>query len=339
MTLVVVASGYAVGTDANPWRDSAASVTTARGASPTEAPQPVVTAADRRATEKTQLRIVRKERKARQLAVREAKERAKRQAALKKKRQEARRTAALESTPYTFKIGSFNVLGSQHTGPRGQRQNFPSAAARTPRAASLARNHGVDILGTQELQEDQLAGLTAQTGMAAWPGRAWGASETHNSILYDPSVFEFVAGESFNITFMSRSRPQPILRLRHRKTSRELYVVNTHPSAGEGKYAVERDRGYASIVSVVNRLQDTGLPVLLTGDMNDRERFYCNVVGRTALTASSGGGAGCAPPPGPVPVDWVVGSGVSWSGYQRDTSPVTQKISDHFFISATATVN
>lgn len=253
-------------------------------------------------------------------------------------RREERRLAKLRSTPYTFTIGSFNVLGSQHTRSGGQKSSYPSAVVRTPRAAALARAHGVDILGTQELQEDQLPVLTAQTGMRAWPGFEWGTAETDNSILYDPEVFEFVSGDVFHITFMGRTRPQPILRLRHRATTRELYVVNAHPSAGEGQYAAERDRGHATIAAVVNQLDASGLPVLVTGDMNDRERFYCNVVARTPLTASNGGGAGCAPPPPPIPVDWVVGSRVAWSGYHRDTTPVEQKTSDHFFISATATV-
>ena len=38
---------------------------------------------------------------------------------------------------------------------------------------------------------------------------------------------------------MGRPRPQPIVRLRHLATQRELYVVNTHPSAGDGAYAAE----------------------------------------------------------------------------------------------------
>lgn len=257
---------------------------------------------------------------------------------LRADRREQRRIAKLQSTPYTFTIGSFNVLGSQHSTAKGLKPNYPPASVRTPRAAALASAHGVDILGTQELQEDQLPVLTARTGMRAWPGFEWGSAETDNSILYDPEVFEFVSGDVFHITFMSRSRPQPILRLRHRATTRELYVINAHPSAGGGKYAGERDRGHATIAAVVNELHASGLPVLVTGDMNDRERFYCNVVARTPLTASNGGGAGCAPPPSPIPVDWVAGSGVSWSNYRRDTTPVDQKTSDHFFISATATV-
>jgi endonuclease/exonuclease/phosphatase family metal-dependent hydrolase len=175
--------------------------------------------------------------------------------------------------------------------------------------------------------------------MAAYPGFGWGEAETDNSVLWDPGLFELVSGSKFTITFMGRPRPQPIVRLRHLATGREFYVVNTHPSAGDGKYAAERANGHNTLVSVVNGLKGEGLPVLVTGDMNARAEFYCRVVPAAGLTASNGGSYanGCAPPPEPLPVDWVVGSGTAWSGYWRDTGPVEQKVSDHFFISATAT--
>jgi endonuclease/exonuclease/phosphatase family metal-dependent hydrolase len=246
--------------------------------------------------------------------------------------------AAVATGPFSFRIGSFNVLGSQHTGPGGSRSKYPAATTRTAGAANLVAKHGVDVLGTQELQADQLRDLQGRTGMAAYPGFAWGEAETDNSVLWDPGVFELVTGSRFTINFMGRPRPQPIVRLRHLATGQELYVVNTHPSAGGGKYAAERANGHHTLVSVVNGLQDEGVPVLVTGDMNDREAFYCRVVPAAGLTASNGGSyaGGCTPPPQPLPVDWVVGSDASWSNYWRDTTPVEQRISDHFFISAMA---
>jgi len=240
----------------------------------------------------------------------------------------------------SVRIGTFNVLGSQHTDADGPRFTYPSAEVRTARTASLVAQHGVDVLGTQELQADQLRGLQARTGMAAYPGFTWGEVETDNSILYDPGVFELVSGSQFTITFMGRARPQPIARLRHLATGREFYVVNTHPSPGGGAYLTQRRNAQATLVSVVADLRAQGLPVLVTGDMNDREEFYCRVVAPGGLSAPNGGtyGSGCQPPPSPLPVDWVVGTGASWSNYWRDTSPVTAHTSDHFFISATAIV-
>lgn len=266
---------------------------------------------------------------------------AEKRAQQKAKEQKAAERAAKKasSAPFSITVGSFNVLGSQHTAPGGSRRSFPPASTRSVGAVNRMFDHGVDIVGMQELQDDQLRAVQSRTGFAAYPGFQWGVAETDNSILYDSNRFEFVSGDRFIIPFMGRPRPQPILRLRERTTNREFYVVNTHPSAHDGKYLTERRQGQATLVSIVNNLKQSGLPVLVTGDMNDREIFYCNVVPQAGLTASNGGSysAGCRPPPQPIAVDWVVGSGVAWSGYRRDTSPVTNKISDHFFISAVAT--
>ena len=81
--------------------------------------------------------------------------------------------------------------------------------------------------------------------------------------------------------------------------------------------------------------------MLVTGDMNDREEFYCHVVPAAGLVASNGGSyaSGCQPPPEPLPVDWVVGSGAD---LERATGATplrsNQRISDHFFISALASL-
>jgi hypothetical protein len=261
-----------------------------------------------------------------------------REALLAERAEKRAEEAATSDAPFEVRVGSFNVLGSQHTAPGGDRQRYPPASTRNVGATNLIAKHGVDILGTQELQADQLGALQSRTGMAAYPGLAWGSAETDNSILWDPGSFEMVSGSQFTINFMGRPRPQPVVRLRHLATGREFYVVNTHPSAGGGSYAAERAAGQDTLVSVVNNLKSEGLPVLVTGDMNDREAFYCSVPPRTGLVASNGGSysGGCAPPPEPLPVDWVLGYDVGWSGYWRDTTPVTQRISDHFFISALA---
>lgn len=265
---------------------------------------------------------------------------AERAAKAAQKAEEKAEKAATSDAPFSVRVGTFNVLGSQHTAPGGGRTRYPPASTRNVGAANLIAKHGVDILGTQELQADQLSALQSRTGMAAYPGLAWGEAETDNSVLWDPGMFELVSGSQFTIPFMGRPRPQPIVRLRHLATGRELYVVNTHPSAGDGQYAAERASGQNSLVSVVNGLEAEGLPILVTGDMNDREAFYCSVMPRTGMVASNGGSyaGGCQPPPSPLPVDWVVGSGATWSGYWRDTTPVTQRISDHYFISALADV-
>lgn len=249
-----------------------------------------------------------------------------------------RRRKELLTAPFDVRIGSFNVLGSQHTGAGGDRQGFPDDSLRANRTADLINGYGLDIIGLQELQSDQFNTISSRTGLAAYPGYDWGPNDTDNTILYDGDRFEMVSGDRFYVTFGGRPRPQPILRLRVRETGREFYVINTHPAAGASRTG-ERQRGQDALAGVVSGLRSTGLPVLVTGDMNDREEFYCRVVGPLGLVAANGGGAGCSPPPSPVSVDWVVGTpDITFDGYVRDTRPTDQRTSDHFLIVATAHV-
>jgi endonuclease/exonuclease/phosphatase family metal-dependent hydrolase len=253
-------------------------------------------------------------------------------------RRAAEREAARQTM--TFQIGSFNVLGSQHTTPSGDHPKYPSARVRNGRAVARIHSFGVDILGTQELQPDQLNALQAMTGYAAYPGYAFGSRETDNSILYDDSRFEFVSGSSFTIHFMHANRPQTILRLRDKETGRELYVLNMHASAGHGgSYAATRRAGHYTAAATVNRLKAEGIPIFLTGDMNDRAEFFCRVAPITGMVAAIGGSiSGGCHPAGALAVDWVMGWGnVSFSNYIEDRSTM-RTTSDHYFVSATATV-
>jgi hypothetical protein len=253
---------------------------------------------------------------------------------------DVRRRRLRRTAPFDVRIGTFNVLGSQHTAPGGERRNYPPASVRSPAQAAFINEHGLEIVGMQELQEDQLNSITSRTGLTAYPGYAWGPKETDNSILYDADRFEMVSGDTFTIPFMGRPRPQPILRLRVRATGREFYVVNTHPSAGHyGKYASERFHGQDVLVGILNGLKATGLPILVTGDMNDRAAFYDRVVCRGGLVSASGG-SGCASrPPQMWAVDWVVGSpAVSFTDYVSDSGPGDRKLTDHYVIHTTAHV-
>lgn len=246
------------------------------------------------------------------------------------------------NVPLSIRVGSFNVLGTQHTAPGGSKPGrWASGPARIPGAVERIRAHGVDVVGLQEVQMDQMSGILNGTGWTAYPGLAGGKRSVVNSILWNPEVFELVSGSTFDIPIGGFTRPQAIVRLRHRATGRELYVVNAHPPAGhDGRTTGLRYYGFSRIVAQVNALKAQGLPVFLTGDMNDRAPFFCRVLPPTGMIASVGGStAGGCRPPGRMPVDWVVATAdVQFSDYWLDESTIARRISDHFFISATATM-
>lgn len=236
----------------------------------------------------------------------------------------------------SFKVGTFNVLATQHTDPGGQHASWPSASWRTPQTIDYLRRSGVAVAGLQEVKSSQLAGITNGLGFQAWPG----GSDPDNSIIWDPKVFDLVSTDSFSITFMHSVRPQTIIRLRHKQTKLEFYFLNMHTSAGGGKYAGSRAAGLDTAVSVINRLKADGIPIFLTGDMNGREEFFCRVMPPTGMVAAIGGStAGGCRPARALAVDWVTAtSDVAFSGYVEDRSPVARKVSDHHYVYATATV-
>ncbi len=236
----------------------------------------------------------------------------------------------------SFRVGTFNVLATQHTDPGGQHASWPSASWRTPQTIAYLRNAGVAVVGLQEVKTSQLNAITAGTGFQAWPAGA----DPDNSIIWDPKVFDLVSTDTFHITFMHAVRQQPIIRLRHKKTKLEFYFVNMHASAGGGKYAGSRAAGHRAAVDVVNRLKGDKIPVFLTGDMNDREEFFCRVMPPTGMVAAIGGStAGGCRPARALAVDWVTAtSDVTFSGYVEDRSPVKRQVSDHHFVYATATI-
>jgi endonuclease/exonuclease/phosphatase family metal-dependent hydrolase len=254
----------------------------------------------------------------------------------------AERALLIASRSFSVTIGTFNVLGSNHTARGGDHPRYPSAGVRSVGAANLIRRHGVDVLGAQEVKPDQLNALKRMTWMAAWPDFGLGSRNTDDNILYDPSKFEFVSGTTFSLRFMNSVRPQTVLLLRDRATGREAYFVNMHASAVTApRYAASRNAGHLLAAAEINKLRaaSPGIPIFLTGDMNDRAGFFCRFVPRTGMVAAVGGNdaGGCHPAPH-LAVDWILGTpDVTFSNYWEDRSPIG-RVSDHFFVSAVAHV-
>lgn len=332
IAVVVLGLGVAATQIDSPVRDTAgASLSTGRAAA-----QPVVEDRPQRVVAGAELELTR----AAELAIKRAEEQRIARLEAIKAREKAERIAAKRAAqPFTIRIASFNVLGSNHTAPGGERQSFPPAGTRTPQAAGVINGHGTELVGLQEVKPDQLSALTRMTGMVAWPGA--GAADPDNSVMWDPSRFELVEASTFPITFMSRARPQTVVRLRDLATQREFYLVNMHASAGhDPRNTSTRVAGWDRGAAEVRALRETGLPVFVTGDMNDRAAFFCRFLPPTGFVAAVGGStAGGCRPPARMPVDWVVGSpDVTFSDYVIDESTVNRRISDHFYISATASV-
>jgi endonuclease/exonuclease/phosphatase family metal-dependent hydrolase len=239
-----------------------------------------------------------------------------------------RATPPKPGEPFSFRIGTLNILGSQHRG-RG-----------TKRAAALAhaiRDRGVDLVGMQEVQDDQLAVLKdRRPGYRFWPGQSLGNQGVRLQIAWRKSMFSLVDTGSITTTFDHQQRPIPWVRLENRASGGQFYAIDVHNSPRDQEGA--RDSATAEQIRLIKRLRDTGKPVFILGDTNERTEFVCRVAARTGMVASNGASHSrdCNTGSGPLKVDWVMGTGgrVDFSRHRVDYGDPIRHATDHAFVHA-----
>ena len=257
------------------------------------------------------------------------------------------RSRPVETLPsLDFTIGSFNVLGASHTTGRGSRPGYAPGTVRARGAAALLQRHRADVIGFQELQTSQLAALRRLTDLDFYPGSSLGRLDSENSIGWRRA--EWVAVERHTVAipyFNGGARAMPYVRLRNRSTGLEAWFANFHNPADTFRFRGQqayRTRATLIEAGLVNRLlTDTGLPVLLTGDMNERGSYFCRLTSRSPLVAARGGSnvGGRCRAGGPRQVDWIFGSqGVQFSDYVEDDSRFVDRTTDHPVVTARARI-
>lgn len=253
--------------------------------------------------------------------------------------------------PTTFTLASFNVLGAGHTAKGGRIPRWPDSGWRTPRAVKFLQDAGVTLAGLQEFQSPQyheLKRLLPQWGV--YPGLEVRNPAVHNSIVWDEAVWERVEAHVISIPYFGgKGFPMPYVLLRHKATQQELWIGNFHnPASGcygcGGNNVKHRDRAVVLEGELAAKLAKTGRPVLITGDMNDRENFFCSFTKHAPFMKSSQGlyrdERGCHVPPGAkVFIDWITGSSsVTFSNHVMDWRPKDQRVSDHPLVHAQASL-
>ena len=246
--------------------------------------------------------------------------------------------------PYSFTMTSFNVLGSQHTAPGGDAQEFAPGRIRAEWAAALLSSYGSSVAGLQELQADQLAGIDRAMGgrFDFWPGTAKGGAGIPQSLMWDTSVWKATYRDVFSIPFMGTTRPQPIVRLQNIATGREIYAINIHnsPKDAQGREG-ERDKATQIEIAVIKQLrQQDGIPVFIMGDFNEHAEAFCKITGQTDLVAAQGGSNdGTCHPPAQMRVDWMFGStDAPFTGFRFDTGAQVRRITDHAVLTSSVSV-
>ena len=242
----------------------------------------------------------------------------------------------------TFRVGTFNVLGSSHTAPvGGNKRGYASGVARMGMAYSLISQADLDVIGFQEFEEVQYSRFRSLAGSRwdVYPGPSLDRGSIRDSIAWRTDVWKLVEANSIAIPYFGGDLiRRPVIKLENIESGREVWFFNTHnPADVRGGNAHWRGVAVSIQIRLANELGADGTPVVFTGDYNDRAEVFCPIVGGTELEAANGGGySGGCDTPDRMDVDWIFGSQMEFSGFVSASKGVIGRVSDHPFIYAEA---
>jgi hypothetical protein len=255
--------------------------------------------------------------------------------------------AAQPAGTTSFRIASFNLLGAGHTdGVDPDRKGWANSAQRLVWTRQLLDQQQIDVVGFQEMHRSQAdAWVKNNPDWATFPALAYGVTPAQNSVSWRTSEFRALKTRLIEIPYFNGTEQKmPYVYLEHLRTGQRMWLYNVHnPANIGGDHQKWRDIGFARAIDLVKRLRTNypGVPVFMTGDMNDREKFFCPTVGGSELVSASGGYATaqtCVPPKGML-VDWLLGTAPNtFTGYRALRTPLVQKTSDHPMVLATANI-
>ena len=243
-----------------------------------------------------------------------------------------------------FTLSSLNVLGADHTAPGGNKRGWASGEQRMRWLTEVIRSKGVDVVGLQEFQSSQYKAFLAEAGeeYATYPGTLWGTKGMRNSVAWKLAEWELVSGSWVKIPYFHGTvLRMPVVLLRNLQSGQQAYFASFHnPADARGPAAKWRKQATDIEIAMVNQLRSqSGLPVYVTGDMNERDLYFCRMTAGTDMVAANGGfneSGGCAPGR-PTYIDWIFGSPeTTFSGYVAHRSPKVRKSTDHPMIIAQA---
>ncbi len=241
----------------------------------------------------------------------------------------------------TFRIATYNILGSSHTARNGPR----SGTTRAARGTQYVLDNNFSVVGFQEFQADQRATFRNRTNNSwgMYPDNQLRRGDGDNTLAWREADWELISTDNTPIPYFGgRPRNIPIVLLRHRQTGIEAYFTNFHNPADKfGKVQGLRNEAKRRQIALFRDLARTGRPVFVTGDMNERNSWGCQIaVGADMRMAAGGHGrGGCSVTTSRV-VDWVGASyGVQFSNYVEDRSSIVDYLTDHPIIWADARID
>lgn len=245
----------------------------------------------------------------------------------------------------SFRSASFNLLGYGHTKPGGDRKGWADGITRTDWAVKILDRFGVDVVGFQEFQNEQHDRFFEIVGdsWAVYPGDALSNAAMHNSIAWRTALWELVEARSIPIVYAHGAWiKMPFVLLRHKESGRLVWFANFHNAYGRTAEAQRyRDQARNLQIGLANQLWESGVPLVLTGDMNERESYFCPMTTLAPMKSAAGGSMDNAPctPPADMRIDQMFGSRfVQFANYNAARGPMIRKTTDHPLVYADVSV-
>jgi endonuclease/exonuclease/phosphatase family metal-dependent hydrolase len=206
----------------------------------------------------------------------------------------------------------------------------------------LVRRFHVDVIGFQELQEEQFSAFRRDTHRrwSLYPGGRFDNYAMHNSIAWLHSHWTAVEKSYVRIPyFRGQLVNMPVVVLRDKETGRRVAFANFHnPADTMGPAEKWRKKARHREIRLARRMHARGIPLILTGDMNEQDSYFCAMTAHAPMKAANGGGhtrKGRCVPPQPSGIDWIFGSRrVRFTSFSKVPRYKMHRVSDHPFIAA-----
>ena len=244
----------------------------------------------------------------------------------------------------TFRAATFNLLGYGHT-KNGARPRFEDGITRTDYAVKVLDRRGIEVAGFQEFQEQQHKRFFEIVGdsWAVYPGNQLSRAAMHNSIAWRTALWELVEARSIPIVYAEGAWiKMPFVLLRHKESGRLVWFANFHNAYGRTAEAQRyRNQARNLQIQLANELWESGVPLVLTGDMNERETYFCPMTKLAPMKSAAGGSMDNAPctPPTDMRIDQIFGSRfIQFANYTVAQGPLIRKTTDHPVVYADVSV-
>lgn len=223
--------------------------------------------------------------------------------------------AADLATPTRFRLQSYNVLGSGHTKPGGAAAGFASGRQRAAWTRDVVARLGSDVIGFQEVFDDQLAVLRGGLPDFAWyPGTSLGDEGTRANIGWDNTRFRLVEAHTLRIPFIRQHRRLPYVKLEDRSNKKQFWFFNIHNAPRN--LQSQRNQNIAAEIAVIRQLEKDRIPIFMAGDFNENRD---GISGPTSLQRA----------PGKLHIEQIYGTPGTLKNFIVHRDAQTRRATDH----------